>query len=76
MRRRAPLARLTTPLGEAARSRGLQRLRRSAAKLDPAGRLLPAAALDRFEAAYWHPERETERDAVGCVREHDAVGRV
>ena len=41
------------PLGRLARRRSLSRLRRSAAKLDPAGRLLSAAALDRLEALYW-----------------------
>ena len=50
----------TTPLGDAARRRGLARLRRSAAKLDPAGRLLPEEALDRLEAAYWRPEPTTQ----------------
>jgi len=48
------------PLGVGARRRGLQRLRRSAAKLDPAGRLLPAPALDRMEAAYWRPALASE----------------
>lgn len=43
---------LDAPLGEAARRRALARLRRSAAKLDPLGRHLPAAALDRMEALY------------------------
>ena len=41
------------PLGAAARRRSLRRLRRSAAKLDPAGRLLSAQALDRLERVYW-----------------------
>jgi 3-deoxy-D-manno-octulosonic acid kinase len=43
------------PLGTWARRRSLRRLRRSAAKLDPAGRLLSAAALDRLEQLYWQP---------------------
>lgn len=41
------------PLGTTARRRALARLRRSAAKLDPRGRWLPAATLDRMEALYW-----------------------
>jgi 3-deoxy-D-manno-octulosonic acid kinase len=41
------------PLGIAARRRSLRRLRRSAAKLDPAGRLLGAPALGRLEEMYW-----------------------
>jgi 3-deoxy-D-manno-octulosonic acid kinase len=41
------------PLGAAARRRSLRRLRRSARKLDPDGRLLPEAALDRLEETYW-----------------------
>jgi 3-deoxy-D-manno-octulosonic acid kinase len=52
----------TSPLGAPARRRALLRLRRSAAKLDPAGRLLPASALDGIEALYWHPEREARRE--------------
>ena len=41
------------PLGLSGRRRCLRRLRRSAAKLDPAGRLFSAVALDRFEKIYW-----------------------
>jgi len=41
------------PLGVTARRRCLRRLRRSAAKLDPGGRLFSAAALDRLEDLYW-----------------------
>jgi 3-deoxy-D-manno-octulosonic acid kinase len=41
------------PLGVAARLRSIRRLRRSATKLDPAGRLLGAPALDRLEGEYW-----------------------
>jgi 3-deoxy-D-manno-octulosonic acid kinase len=41
------------PLGLAGRRRCLRRLRRSAAKLDPRGRLLSAPALDRLEEIYW-----------------------
>jgi 3-deoxy-D-manno-octulosonic acid kinase len=41
------------PLGVAGRRRCLRRLRRSAAKLDPGGRLLSTAALDRLEEIYW-----------------------
>ena len=48
-------ARLGAPLGTAARRRGLRRLRRSAAKLDPGGRFLSATALDGIEALYWEP---------------------
>ena len=44
------------PLGIAARRRSLHRLRRSAAKLDPAGRLLGAPALGRLEEIYWRLE--------------------
>jgi 3-deoxy-D-manno-octulosonic acid kinase len=44
------------PLGIAARRRSLRRLRRSAAKLDPAGRLLGAPALGRLEDMYWRRE--------------------
>jgi 3-deoxy-D-manno-octulosonic acid kinase len=44
---------LVRPLGLAARRRSLRRLRRSARKLDPSGRLLPEAALDRLEETYW-----------------------
>ena len=44
------------PLGIAARRRGLRRLRRSAAKLDPVGRLLGAPALGRLEEIYWRLE--------------------
>jgi 3-deoxy-D-manno-octulosonic acid kinase len=46
----------TMPLGVAARRRSLARLRRSAAKLDPQGRLLSAPMLDRLEKLYWRPE--------------------
>ncbi|MET0151334.1 MAG: lipopolysaccharide kinase InaA family protein [Candidatus Binatia bacterium] len=41
------------PPGLGARRRSLRRLRRSAHKLDPSGRLLPEAALDRLEEIYW-----------------------
>jgi 3-deoxy-D-manno-octulosonic acid kinase len=44
------------PLGVAARRRSFRRMRRSAAKLDPAGRLLGPAALDRLEEIYWQLE--------------------
>ena len=40
-------------LSDAARRRGLRRLRRSAAKLDPQGRWLPPRELDRMEEIYW-----------------------
>ena len=40
------------PLGAAARRRGLARLRRSARKIDPAGRLVPEAWLRAVEDAY------------------------
>jgi 3-deoxy-D-manno-octulosonic acid kinase len=40
-------------LNEAARRRGLRRLRRSAAKLDPQGRWLSPGQLDRMEEIYW-----------------------
>jgi 3-deoxy-D-manno-octulosonic acid kinase len=46
---------LVGPLGLTGRRRCLRRLRRSAAKLDPGGRLLSAAALDRLEEIYWAP---------------------
>jgi 3-deoxy-D-manno-octulosonic acid kinase len=42
-----------SPLGDRARRRGLRRLRRSAAKLDPEGRWLPPRELDRMEEIYW-----------------------
>jgi 3-deoxy-D-manno-octulosonic acid kinase len=60
----------TSSLGAAARRRALRRLRRSAAKLDPAGRLLPASALDRIEALYWDPQREArgEEARLGDAR--------
>jgi 3-deoxy-D-manno-octulosonic acid kinase len=48
------------PLGAAARRRSLRRLRRSAAKLDPAGRLLGAPALGRLEEMYWRVEEASE----------------
>lgn len=41
------------PLGAARRRRGLARLRRSAAKVDPEGRWLSPRELDRMEALYW-----------------------
>jgi len=41
------------PLGRRARTRNLRRFRRSAAKVDPGGRLLPPRELDRLEALYW-----------------------
>jgi 3-deoxy-D-manno-octulosonic acid kinase len=44
------------PLSARVRRGGLARLRRSAAKLDPRGRWLPASALDRMEALYWHAD--------------------
>lgn len=57
------------PLALAARRRSLARLRRSAAKMDPAGRLLPAAAFDRLEALYWQaPGRGGAEDVRGSSR--------
>lgn len=41
------------PLGGAARARALRRIRRSVAKLDPRGRWMPPAELDRMEGLYW-----------------------
>jgi len=41
-------------LGKRARSRNVRRFRRSAKKLDPAGRLLSSPTLDRVEAIYWN----------------------
>jgi 3-deoxy-D-manno-octulosonic acid kinase len=41
------------PLGLAARRRCLRRLRRSARKLDPGGRVLSQGELDRLEECYW-----------------------
>lgn len=53
------------PLSERVRRRGLGRLRRSAAKLDPRGRWLPASALDRMEALYWRPKHGEELGSEG-----------
>jgi 3-deoxy-D-manno-octulosonic acid kinase len=44
------------PLDRRTRRRSLLRLRRSARKLDPGGRLLSAGALERLEAIYWRAE--------------------
>jgi 3-deoxy-D-manno-octulosonic acid kinase len=54
-------------LGATARRRALRRLRRSAAKLDPGGRLLSPTALDRVEALYWRadPEAQSEEARLG-----------
>jgi 3-deoxy-D-manno-octulosonic acid kinase len=41
------------PLGPSPRARALRRLRRSAAKLDPAGRWVSSLDLDRMEGLYW-----------------------
>lgn len=46
-------ARLGPPLSRTLRTRSLERLRRSARKLDPAGRLVDDAELDRLVGAYW-----------------------
>jgi len=53
-------------LSKAARRRGLRRLRRSAAKLDPQGRWLLPGQLDRMEEIYWgRSEGEGARSADG-----------
>ncbi|MGH7820965.1 MAG: lipopolysaccharide kinase InaA family protein, partial [Candidatus Binatia bacterium] len=44
------------PLDAGTRRRSLRRLRRSALKLDPEGRLLSARSLERVEAIYWRAE--------------------
>jgi len=58
------------PLGISARRRSLRRLRRSAAKLDPAGRLLGAPALGRLEEMYWRLEAASDAQ----VEESRGVG--
>jgi 3-deoxy-D-manno-octulosonic acid kinase len=56
------------PLGLAARHHSLRRLRRSARKLDPSGRLLSQGELDRLEECYW------SFDAAPRVAEEDVHG--
>jgi 3-deoxy-D-manno-octulosonic acid kinase len=55
------------PLGTAARRRSLRRLRRSATKLDPTGRLLSSQALDRLERMYWEqpPQSGSGAEEIG-----------
>jgi len=58
------------PVGAATRRRSLRRLRRSAGKLDPTGRLFSGSALDRLERMYWdlRPGREANAEEIGGVR--------
>jgi 3-deoxy-D-manno-octulosonic acid kinase len=59
------------PLGLAARRHCLRRLRRSARKLDPSGRLLSQRELGRLEESYWSfgaEPRLAEEDVHGVLR--------
>ncbi len=49
------------PLGATGRARALRRLRRSAAKIDPAGRTVSPRELDRMEGLYWSTPAEEPR---------------
>jgi 3-deoxy-D-manno-octulosonic acid kinase len=54
-----------SPLDDEPRRRGLRRLRRSAAKLDPQGRWLPPRELDRMEELYWSRNRDDGAASAG-----------